>query len=749
MSNGKKRTLGRHGGEGAAAARCHTDDDCDVESRAFHPSPLDAPRRPTIRRGRGGRGGRTVTRGSQVDRRRVQPEGSSTNVVEADAREVEEDTSPEKRNGKKPRARNPVDTSAKKRPRCDAGPSYERVTSNSTESPEANRRPPLSLKDIDGTQERRASVVNRIPEVEHEVEQDRRVMDVLGDQAVRIEKLEQAICRSTSVIEKLDEKLSSIAELIKSAPGGRLAPKLERVNRYNSIEKYKEIMLEDLKLLPIHVSKQSFSWAISRCLVRQILGKFVRGEHFNVQVLEELFNIMFFSIKPVDSRTALKSAAAKEGFKFRRTIVLECVSLSEKNFLGLYSDDTTDDKRPPRPFWLKMKEGGQVEGGSKQYVLSSRSLNLGIDRHEFVGAAAKDGSRRNYIAAMKVEPTMEDYGEFIGYYAFSQLTSMFNSQRRSVSHTFGESLGYIFCDWGEEWATKGVSKDSLCVSWSCEDGDRLKKTSDIPRASEVCKVCKTDGRSARKFVDLVNELESLQIVIQHDVVVNNKRRNRVRNGHEAGGGRQDIRLLRRVISLMDVALSIIYSISGHNAATDAKNLLDLHRQTIIAVYLLAVGLRDFLENQDMIEVQSSNDRRPPDSEKLNHCKEIWNVIKPNLQVRERFLKRVLQVSESDFKDTHVKEPGDGDSSADDAEDSAAAGEDRDGGRHGIHSSGELPEVFTLEEDDSALNAQGSIEQDEGEIDRDANDDVEAAAGNEGSQSGSLTVSQSLDPSRGR
>ena len=47
-----------------------------------------------------------------------------------------------------------------------------------------------------------------------------------------------------------------------------------------------------------------------------------------------------------------------------------------------------------------------------------------------------------------------------------------------------------------------------------------------------------------------------------------------------------------------------------------------------------------------------------DENKSRACSEVWNYLTPYAQTRERFLKRLLQVSEEDYRNVHVAEEDD-------------------------------------------------------------------------------------------
>ncbi len=717
------------------------------EDDDFHPSPLHTERHHTTRKSRGGRG----TRGGSVAVRPSAPRPEN---------DADRTQPPVRQSSRKRRSNDEEDTNPSKRTKSTDAESDREPLSNTSSSPNGTRRPPRIQGTNDGTPGRSSSAVKRRGDSDLLGGKESRIMNVIGDQALRIERLESCVEKNTIVVEKLQEKIEGMIEKVESLCGVRREEKkikTEKTMRNDSIEKYKMVMMEDLVMLPALFSKECFCWSVSKSMFKQVLSKYVARKEFNVETLRDFVAIMFFCLKPYESRTKMLSAAAKEGIRFRRAVVLACMDSAQENFLSLYTDYPRKVSLPPRPFWLATKQEDSSDKSSDSYVVPQKSLNKGIDSIMCGWASASDSDRRNSIASSRVEPNYSDYGEFIGRYGYTQLTNLFNIQRRSVAHSFGESIGYIFTDWGEEWEKKGVSKKSLKVCWNFVGSGREIKLKDIPKAAEVCRIAESNGRSAKKYKSAVNDYDNVQVIIEHDVVITGSRHRR-KSKSEDDGGRPKTRLLRRVISLMDVAINIVYAMSGHKASTDANNILDLHPQSIIAIYLLALGLRDFITHQDMVEIErgvgDETPPRTPDEEKQKYSAEIWSYLKPNLQIRDRFLKRVLQVTEDDYRSRHAMQPGEESSDEQDEDDS--------GGRAAAARSGTddmFPDVFVVDDDDngescdrleSGTNTGLRTEDDEDEEgeeyeERIDTDNEQAAAEERRSQGGSRTASQSLEP----
>ena len=179
--------------------------------------------------------------------------------------------------------------------------------------------------------------------------------------------------------------------------------------------------------------------------------------------------------------------------------------------------------------------------------------------------------------------------------------------------------------------------------------------SDIPLTNSHSSPCLSDSPSANNFFDFANDCRFLRLVIEHDVIIIDMKKSRRKSKDD--GGRPNVKRMRRVISLLDVALAFIFALSGYGAALQPVNILNIHPQSIVASYLLAVGIRDFLVHQSMVSIQDVDgiidEQLSGDENNSRASSEVWNYLTPNGQTRERFLKRVLQVSEEDYRNVHV------------------------------------------------------------------------------------------------
>ena len=159
------------------------------------------------------------------------------------------------------------------------------------------------------------------------------------------------------------------------------------------------------------------------------------------------------------------SRVAQGGFKFRRMVVLDCFSNSFNNLQKLYSDESNGVGRPPRPFWLNARPSFSGANSSTHAltnhpVIGEREMRPGFERQKGVFYAAADmTSRRIDIGCRRIEPKLNDYGEFIGFESISILTKLLNTQRRSGIHTFDETLGYIFVEWGGNGSSLVLQKN--------------------------------------------------------------------------------------------------------------------------------------------------------------------------------------------------------------------------------------------------------------------------------------------------
>ncbi len=280
------------------------------------------------------------------------------------------------------------------------------------------------------------------------------IVDMLTAQANNIRRLQNKVNKLMSDMnDNTEEIIEGVGDKVEEICGGRHLEKGSKEGKQSNrtIEAYKRRMMSDLVLLPEHFNKDSFASCISKVVFREVLFKFVKGDQFNVEGLDNLLRVLFFSLKPSESKdTTMKRTFAKEGFRFKKSIVLQCLKHGQENVLSLYEDSGKKSSRPSRPFWLSKKPSTKGRESTEKYAITEKEMQVGFDRHENGNAAAFVGSRRMQIGCNSVEPQKNDHGEFISYYAFSELTKLLNGQRRSAVHSFGELLGYVFVDWGNE-----------------------------------------------------------------------------------------------------------------------------------------------------------------------------------------------------------------------------------------------------------------------------------------------------------
>ena len=108
---------------------------------------------------------------------------------------------------------------------------------------------------------------------------------------------------------------------------------------------------------------------------------------------------------------------------------------------------------------------------------------------------------------------------------------------------------------GGKWKLAGAAKESLQVKWINRDGDPQTRLNDIPKCATSCSIAEPNGKTVSSFKEFVNKREELMLVVGHDVNVTGKKA----STEEKDGGHRNTKLLRRVVSLMDVALSFLFA----------------------------------------------------------------------------------------------------------------------------------------------------------------------------------------------
>ena len=196
-----------------------------------------------------------------------------------------------------------------------------------------------------------------------------------------------------------DDIINCVGDKVEEICGGRHLEKGRKEGKQSNrnIDAYKRRMISDLVLLPEHFNKDGFASGISKFVFREVLCKFVKGDRFNVEVLSNLLHVLF-SVKPFESKdNSMKTTLAKDGFRFKKSIVLQCLKHSQENVLNLYDDSGKKSNRPSRPFWLSKKSSTKGREPSEKYAITEKEMQSGFDRHENGNAAAFVGSRRMQI----------------------------------------------------------------------------------------------------------------------------------------------------------------------------------------------------------------------------------------------------------------------------------------------------------------------------------------------------------------
>ena len=75
-------------------------------------------------------------------------------------------------------------------------------------------------------------------------------------------------------------------------------------------------------------------------------------------------------------------------------------------------------------------------------------MEVGFQRRKGGGACnEKSTKRRNYIGSGSARPTVEDDAEFVGLWAYGQLSNFFIQGRKNAIAYLFEALMYLFVPW--------------------------------------------------------------------------------------------------------------------------------------------------------------------------------------------------------------------------------------------------------------------------------------------------------------
>jgi len=473
--------------------------------------------------------------------------------------------------------------------------------------------------------------VNKSMEKEFSVVNILMKMESLSNMMVKLdERLKKMETQTLKIVDQLEGETSSMkgsesvsAASIKVNKGGT-----------KKLDMYETLMGGRLVLLNEHFTSYSFARSTVKVVCLKLITLSTRGMYGVHELRKALGSLMFSRSGNASKKMNDEDEEGALICAVKRNIVLDCLSNAQKNFDKLYADEEDDYTRPRRPFWLRKSSKGT-------YYLCESGLQTGFNRREKCSTEHKSLKRRIQIGDEKITPNCIDDAEYVSFRSYGELTKHFNNSRRWSITMLCESLFYLFYDWKFESKEKDIGpvsleedKETLSLKWV---GPRLSKPlslRDIPKTS--CTAAAVD-ENVEKFTNFIRERTDVQLIVTHVAYVSKKAGTVIRKRRGTVK-----KTWKRVISFLDMAALFLHSYSGLDKNSNVHEVLQYSEYSIITCYLLALGLRDFVEKQEVVKVEASSElqepRRPPYESDINCCQEILTIVKPNQQQMGRSLK---------------------------------------------------------------------------------------------------------------
>jgi len=384
---------------------------------------------------------------------------------------------------------------------------------------------------------------------------------------VSVEELKCDTAHMKDILMKILEKLNSspICSAVKS--------EVEEVP-VTPKRKYEDEMKHRFPELDQVFSLSSFRLSLLKIVPRYIVTAVNNDDGSGIKVsdISKIINALTFAVQRESKGPVTSTPTGKAAAIIRRGAILDVIRYAQ-------------GKRKSHPFWLQTR----TQDDRPVPYLNEKDLISGFERRERARGAKqdKDSKRRTAIANGNIKPTFVDDAEFIGWWAYGQLTSHLLCARRNATAAVFENVGYLFQSWWwsvadkrgktpvledgpdqeskelSEKISKVISKESLRIEWMSDRNTSSRTMASIPTSRLG------DEPNGQKFNEdlfekVVKEETQLQLKVEHHVLVHKPvvgKSVRQRKGEK-------LELYCHKISLLDVAAQFLNCITGGDRSTE-------------------------------------------------------------------------------------------------------------------------------------------------------------------------------------
>ncbi len=485
---------------------------------------------------------------------------------------------------------------------------------------------------------------------------------LLGSMLERVESMEkkmQLFRQNTTLLGNILERLDGMEKRLEqhtNGPQTKPAASSSSIGTKRNFKQHYDIVMQNrLTLLQLLFQPMHFIPSVCNVVFYKI-AKMAAANELSLPDFHSFLNTMMGTVnyKEEETLAKLQSSELAERCLVHRAIILDILKKAQANFFNVYSDNR-EERRPPRPFWLR-KSTIDDSTDSGEYMREGTMLPGFTRREKTATKGDKTLKRRNAIGMGRIQPTIEDDGEFVAYYLYGEIFKHFNASRRSAITLITEEVLYLLLDWTDVIEEEKLSKKYLKIEWVSGTLRTPLPLHKLPFATvNYQSEAAADQENKSKYSSIVESRKELQLLIQSNVLISEH--SRARHGRRRQG--KDMKQYCRIISLLDVAGHFVSGLCGYTRNTSLVKSLKYSKYSIIALYLTALNLRKILEVQTIVQIEMAENalddtrrymtRRPPTVEERKQVQDILDSLRPNKQQRQRsILRAVTAVSKNEF-----------------------------------------------------------------------------------------------------
>jgi len=236
---------------------------------------------------------------------------------------------------------------------------------------------------------------------------------------------------------------------------------------------------------------------------------------------------------------------------------------------------------------------------------------------------------------------------------YKRYTSLLHTGRERAKSYFFEELGYALCTWStHSFIPVNISQAS--VTWMDPDASpHVNQLKHIPLV-EVRNGAQLDVGSENLIRDFFQKSTYLALIVEHDVTVERQVEKHV---DTATNGCSEVRRLKRVVHLMDVALKFVNAYCGGSLDASVCEMVVVNPASLRSAYAIACLYKQLIaQHIDAMEENArgmADNARPPTP--FFAGIKLEDLFPTPTNQKKTFDKMVLEMKETDYRSYHISE----------------------------------------------------------------------------------------------